>query len=64
MNFIKISTSVKGICLQDDLIADERPFHWREVSMALDGLPQVIDAVASVLLAKLARLKLEECEPR
>jgi len=53
LDFFKIPTSVNGICFQDKIIANELPFHWGEIGVALKCLAQVIDAVASIFSAEM-----------
>jgi hypothetical protein len=52
-NFVEIATRVKRVSLQDNLVTNLHPFHWRQISMALYRLTYMIYAVSFASSAKL-----------
>lgn len=51
MHPVKIPAGMSCSGVEDDPVAVANPLHGCQVAVALDGLPQVVDAVINVMLS-------------
>lgn len=52
MNLVKVPARMGRCCAQNKLVSYPFPFHWGEVTVTLDRLSQVVEAMADMVLPR------------